>query len=111
MFNKRICDIPWGGGGHQLLKVWWTHGTLSIYLDESSWGLLFYFFIRKITLLICTRYDLTNEEAYDLGRRSIYHATHRDAASGGIIRVYHMKSTGGSLPPPPPPPNPPAICD
>jgi len=40
------------------------------------------------------RYDLTNEEAYDLGRRSIYHATHRDAASGGIIRVYHMKSTG-----------------
>jgi len=40
------------------------------------------------------RYDLTDEEAYDLGRRSIYHATHRDAASGGIIRVYHMKPTG-----------------
>ena len=32
------------------------------------------------------RYDLTDEEAYDLGRRSIYHATHRDAASGGIVR-------------------------
>jgi len=40
------------------------------------------------------RYDLTDEEAYDLGRRSIYHATHRDAASGGIVRVYHMKPTG-----------------
>jgi len=40
------------------------------------------------------RYDLTDEEAYDLGRRSIYHATHRDAASGGIVRVYHMKQTG-----------------
>lgn len=40
------------------------------------------------------RYDLTDEEAYDLGRRSIYHATHRDAASGGIIRVCHMKETG-----------------
>ena len=39
-------------------------------------------------------YDLTDEEAYDLGRRSIYHATHRDAASGGIVRVYHMKPTG-----------------
>lgn len=32
------------------------------------------------------REDLTDEEAYDLARRSIYHATHRDAASGGIIR-------------------------
>lgn len=32
------------------------------------------------------RWDLTDEEAYDLGRRSIYHATHRDAYSGGIVR-------------------------
>ncbi|XP_043264549.1 proteasome subunit beta type-5 [Colletes gigas] len=40
------------------------------------------------------RWDLSDEEAYELGRRSIYHATHRDAYSGGIIRVYHMKSTG-----------------
>ncbi|XP_003700810.1 proteasome beta5 subunit [Megachile rotundata] len=39
-------------------------------------------------------WDLTDEEAYELGRRSIYHATHRDAYSGGIVRVYHMKSTG-----------------
>merc|ERR1712130_664710 len=39
-------------------------------------------------------YDLTDEEAYDLGRRAIYHATFRDAASGGIVRVYHMKPTG-----------------
>ncbi|XP_057664283.1 proteasome subunit beta type-5 [Diorhabda carinulata] len=40
------------------------------------------------------KWDLTDEEAYDLGRRSIYHATHRDAYSGGIVRVYHMKETG-----------------
>nr|ALS04248.1 proteasome subunit beta type-5 [Acartia pacifica] len=40
------------------------------------------------------RYDLTDEEAYDLGRRSIYAATYRDAASGGIVGVYHMKPTG-----------------
>ncbi|XP_046653133.1 proteasome subunit beta type-5-like [Daphnia pulicaria] len=38
--------------------------------------------------------DLTDEEAYELGRRAIYHATYRDASSGGIIRVYHIKSTG-----------------
>ncbi|CAH2002072.1 unnamed protein product [Acanthoscelides obtectus] len=40
------------------------------------------------------RWDLTDEEAYNLGRRAIYHATHRDAYSGGIVRVYHMKETG-----------------
>lgn len=39
-------------------------------------------------------WDLTDEEAYELGRRSIFHATHRDPYSGGIIRVYHMKETG-----------------
>lgn len=31
-------------------------------------------------------WDLKDEEAYDLGRRAIYHATHRDAYSGGIVR-------------------------
>ncbi|KAF5299585.1 hypothetical protein FQR65_LT09390 [Abscondita terminalis] len=40
------------------------------------------------------KWDLKDEEAYELGRRAIYHATHRDAYSGGIVRVYHMKSTG-----------------
>lgn len=33
---------------------------------------------------------MTDEEAQELGRRAIFHATHRDAASGGIIRVYHV---------------------
>ena len=32
------------------------------------------------------RWDMTDEEAYELGRRAIYHATHRDAYSGGIVR-------------------------
>ena len=40
------------------------------------------------------REDLTDEEAYDLARRSIYHATLRDAASGGVIRVVHMRQDG-----------------
>jgi len=40
------------------------------------------------------KWDLTDEEAQDLGRRAIYHATHRDAYSGGIVRVYHIKPTG-----------------
>jgi len=40
------------------------------------------------------RFDMSDEEACELGRRSIFHATHRDAASGGIIQVYHVKETG-----------------
>jgi len=39
-------------------------------------------------------YDLADDAAYDLARRSIFHATVRDGASGGIVRVYHMKETG-----------------
>jgi len=32
------------------------------------------------------RWDLTDAEAYELGRKAIYHATHRDAMSGGMVR-------------------------
>jgi len=40
------------------------------------------------------KWDLSIEEACELGRRSIYHATHRDAYSGGIINVYHVHENG-----------------
>ncbi|OON19012.1 hypothetical protein X801_05129 [Opisthorchis viverrini] len=40
------------------------------------------------------KYDMKNEEAYELARRAIYHATHRDAASGGFINLYHMTKDG-----------------
>lgn len=40
------------------------------------------------------KHGLTVEEAVELGRRSIYHATHRDGASGGVVRVYHVHSKG-----------------
>ena len=39
-------------------------------------------------------YDMTDEEAIDLGRRAIYHATHRDAMSGGINNLYLIKPEG-----------------
>jgi len=38
--------------------------------------------------------NLTPKEAYELGRRAIYHATHRDAFSGGIINIYHVQKDG-----------------
>lgn len=40
------------------------------------------------------KYEMSIDEAYDLGRRAIYHATHRDAYSGGTVNLYHMKETG-----------------
>lgn len=40
------------------------------------------------------RKDLSIADAVELGRRSIYHATHRDGASGGVVRVYHVHAKG-----------------
>ncbi|CAB3229732.1 unnamed protein product [Arctia plantaginis] len=40
------------------------------------------------------KWDLSDVEAQELGRRAIYHATHRDAYSGGIVRVYHINDKG-----------------
>mmetsp|Transcript_18150 Transcript_18150/g.43754 ORF Transcript_18150/g.43754 Transcript_18150/m.43754 type:complete len:285 (-) Transcript_18150:1028-1882(-) len=40
------------------------------------------------------KFDMTLEEACDLGRRSIYHATFRDAMSGGRVSVYHVREDG-----------------
>ncbi|KAH8553611.1 proteasome component PRE2 [Umbelopsis sp. PMI_123] len=40
------------------------------------------------------RHDLTVEEALELGKRSIFHATHRDAMSGGSVNLYHIHEDG-----------------
>lgn len=40
------------------------------------------------------RWDLTDEEAQELGRRSIYAAGHRDAFSGNTCNLYHVKEAG-----------------
>ena len=37
---------------------------------------------------------MTLEEAIELGKRAILHATHRDAYSGGINNVYHVGENG-----------------
>ncbi len=43
------------------------------------------------------RYDMSVEEARELGRRAIYHATHRDAYSGGTVnRKSHSSSSSSS---------------
>lgn len=40
------------------------------------------------------RWDLTDEEALELGRRSIYAAGYRDSYSGNSINLYHVKEDG-----------------
>jgi 20S proteasome subunit beta 5 len=40
------------------------------------------------------RKDMSVEEAIELGRRAIYHATFRDTASGGTVSVYHVTNDG-----------------
>lgn len=42
-------------------------------------------------------FNMQPEDAYNLGRRAIYHATFRDAASGGIVSVYHVQEKGWKL--------------
>jgi 20S proteasome subunit beta 5 len=40
------------------------------------------------------KWDLEDEEALELGRRSIYAAGHRDAFSGNTINLYLVKRDG-----------------
>jgi 20S proteasome subunit beta 5 len=39
-------------------------------------------------------WDMSDEDAQELGRRSIYAAAHRDAFSGNTINVYHVREEG-----------------
>ena len=40
------------------------------------------------------KWDMTIDEAIELGKRAIFHATHRDAYSGGVNNVYLIKPEG-----------------
>lgn len=40
------------------------------------------------------KWDMSVAEACELGRRAIYHATYRDAYSGGTVSVYHVTENG-----------------
>lgn len=39
-------------------------------------------------------WDLSDDEAKELGRRAIYAAGHRDAFSGNTVNLYHVKESG-----------------
>lgn len=40
------------------------------------------------------RWDMTVDEAIELGRKAIFHATHRDAYSGGSVNLYVVLENG-----------------
>ncbi|GAA5873757.1 hypothetical protein JCM8547_005941 [Rhodosporidiobolus lusitaniae] len=42
------------------------------------------------------RWDLTEEEAIDVGKRSIFAAGHRDAFSGNTINIFHFPAAKGA---------------
>ncbi|PAA50535.1 hypothetical protein BOX15_Mlig028649g2 [Macrostomum lignano] len=42
----------------------------------------------------CYRWDMTDDEALELGRRAIYHATYRDIGSGNSNNLYLVKPDG-----------------
>ena len=69
----------------------YTYINISIlvlkFYNNNIFFLLLYFNLLFIYYYVCTsyyRYDLTVDEAIELGKRAILHATHRDAYSGGI---------------------------
>ncbi|XP_068154783.1 proteasome subunit beta type-5-like [Drosophila tropicalis] len=39
-------------------------------------------------------FDMTNEEAFTLAERALYHATYSDSYTGGLVRVYHITKDG-----------------
>jgi len=43
------------------------------------------------------KWDLNDAEACDLARRAIYHATHRDAMSGGVVNSEYTTHTMSSV--------------
>jgi len=50
--------------------------------------------VHSLTVFWITITDLTKEEAIELGKRAIVHATHRDAYSGGTNNVYYVGPDG-----------------
>jgi len=41
--------------------------------------------------------EMTDEEAVELGKKAIMHATHRDAGSGGFVTVAHISDEGKTV--------------
>ena len=104
--SKMLANIMYAYRGHDLslgtmIAGWDTNGPALYYVDNDGSrfqgnkfsvgsGSPFAYGV----LDAGWRWDLSLEEAIDLGRRAIYHATHRDAASGGVVNVVFINKEG-----------------
>ncbi|KAB0355428.1 hypothetical protein FD755_021936 [Muntiacus reevesi] len=93
---QELTDTPW-----LLICGWDKKGPGLYYVDDSGTRLSGNMFSTGSgnshaygVMDSGYRPDLSIEEAYDLGRRAIVHATHRDSYSGGFVNMYHMKEDG-----------------
>ncbi|XP_034748050.1 proteasome subunit beta type-8 [Etheostoma cragini] len=95
--SKLLCNMMLGYRGMGLsvgsmICGWDKEGPGLYYVDENGTRLSNYMFStgcgRNFAYGVMDsgyREDMTVEEAYELGRRGITHATHRDAYSGGVV--------------------------
>ncbi|POY72421.1 hypothetical protein BMF94_4247 [Rhodotorula taiwanensis] len=77
-------------------RPWLPQGPALFYVDSDGTRLKGDLFSvgSGSTFAYGYRYDLSDEDAIDLGRRSIYAAGHRDAFSGNTINLYIVKEDG-----------------
>lgn len=104
--SKILANITYGYRGRGLsmgtmVAGWDKHGPNLFYVDDQGTRIknnLFSVGSGSIYAygVLDQGYDweMSPEDAIDLGRRAIYHATHRDAGSGGWINVFHVHENG-----------------
>jgi len=104
--SKLLCNIVYSYKGYGLsmgtmITGWDVKGPALFYVDSEGTRLRGHKFAVGSGSTYASgvldqgyRADLSDEEACELGRRAIYHATHRDAYSGGTINVYLVKPQG-----------------
>ena len=96
-FSMRHMDLSMG----TMVAGWDKHGPSLYYVDDSGTRMKHQLFsvgsgsIYAYGVLDTGyKYDMEVEEACDLARRSIFHATYRDGASGSWCSVYHIHANG-----------------
>eukprot|EP00758_Cryptobia_borreli_P002912 Tbor_TRINITY_DN3385_c0_g1::TRINITY_DN3385_c0_g1_i1::g.23418::m.23418/K02737/PSMB5; 20S proteasome subunit beta 5 len=104
--SKILAGITYAYRNHGLsmgtmVAGWDKYGPALYYVDDQGTRIKHNIFsvgsgsIYAYGVLDCGyRPDLSVDEAIDLARRSIFHATYRDGASGGYVSVYHIHKDG-----------------
>uniref|UniRef100_A0A8C9X9U0 Proteasome subunit beta n=1 Tax=Sander lucioperca TaxID=283035 RepID=A0A8C9X9U0_SANLU len=94
--SKLLCNMMLGYRGMGLsmgsMICGWDKEVSCVDPVCTMWMIM-----RRVSLAKCSLpavAAVSPTEAYELGRRGITHATHRDAYSGGVVNMYHMQEDG-----------------